>query len=387
MTVTVAQTLTLLVGVILVAAVGTVVWLAMALAARIAPRASFAMASANAAAAASLTLHALRGVLPDALTYWPGDVLAIASFALLAAAVSDITTRQFTWRAGSLTVLTAAVLLFLLPYEGDLRWHARIVGLASAGLMLMSGLQARRALAGRRDGRLSPLLLPLPLLLIAGLLGARAVETVINPGRTPDMRVPTEFNLAFLWGALVLTLLQNATLAFLVLMRLILRIEKLLERDPLTGTLNRRAFDRALAEAHAGFVRGRGYALVMIDMDRFKQLNDTLGHAAGDAALRQMVEELRPCVREVDRFGRLGGEEFGVLLPDTDLAGAALVAERMRMLVDSAPLRWLEQDWPLSASFGIAEAERGDTSASAVLARADAALYRAKGQGRNVVQA
>lgn len=387
MTVTIAQTLTLLVGVILVAAVGMVVWLAMALVARIAPRASLAMASANAAAALSLTLHALRGVLPDACTFWPGDVLAISSFALLAAAVSDITSRQLTWRAGAATVAVSAALLFMLPYEGDLRWQARIVGLACAGLMLMSGLQAARALSGRGDGRLSPLPLTLPLFLIALLLGARAAETVINPGRTPDMRVPTEFNLVFLWGALVLTLLQNATLAFMVLMRLILRIEKLLERDPLTGTLNRRAFDRALEQAHAGFVRGRGYALVMIDMDRFKQLNDTLGHAAGDAALRQMVEELRPCVREVDRFGRLGGEEFGVLLPDTDLAGAALVAERMRMLVDSAPLRWLEQDWPLSASFGIAEAERGDTSASAVLARADAALYRAKGQGRNVVQA
>lgn len=387
MTVTVAQTLTLLVGVILVAVVGTVVWLAMALVARIAPRASLAMASANAAAAASLTLHALRGVLPDAWTFWPGDVLAIASFALLAAAVSDITARQLTWRAGVTVVVVSAVMLFQLPYEGDLRWQARIVGLASAGLMLMSGLQARQALSGRRDGRLSPLPLTLPLFLIAVLLGARAAETIVNPGRTPDMRVPSEFNLLFLWGALVLTLLQNATLAFLVLMRLILRIEKLLERDPLTGTLNRRAFDRALEDAHAGFIRGRGYALVMIDMDRFKQLNDTLGHAAGDAALRQMVDELRPCVREVDRFGRLGGEEFGVLLPDTDLAGAALVAERMRMLVESAPLRWLEEDWPLSASFGIAEAERGDTSASAVLARADAALYRAKGQGRNLVQA
>jgi len=185
----------------------------------------------------------------------------------------------------------------------------------------------------------------------------------------------------------VLTLLQNATLAFLVMMRLIARIERLLERDPLTDTLNRRAFDQALEQSHAWLRRGRGYALVMIDMDRFKQLNDTLGHAAGDAALRQMVQELQPCVREVDRFGRLGGEEFCVLLPDTDIAGAALVAERMRMLVDEAPLRWLEQDWHLSASFGIAEAERGDASGDAVLARADAALYRAKNQGRNVVQA
>jgi diguanylate cyclase (GGDEF)-like protein len=387
MTVTLAQTLTLLAGVILVAAVATVVWLAMALVARIAPRASLAMASANAAAAASLTLHALRGLLPDAFTYLPGDVLAIASFALLAAAVSDITSRRLAWRAGAATVALTALLLGLLPYEGDLRWHARIVGVASAGLMLMAGLQARRALSGRQDGRLSPLLLTLPLFLIGLLLAARAVESVVNPGHTPDMREPTPFNLAFLWGALALTLLQNATLAFLVLMRLILRIERLLERDPLTGVLNRRALDRALEEAHASFERGRVYALVMIDMDRFKQLNDTLGHAAGDAALRQLVEELRPCVREVDRFGRLGGEEFCLLLPDTDLTGAALVAERMRMLVDAAPLRWLQQDWPLSASFGIAEAERGDTSAAAVLARADAALYRAKGQGRNVVQA
>jgi diguanylate cyclase (GGDEF)-like protein len=186
---------------------------------------------------------------------------------------------------------------------------------------------------------------------------------------------------------LVLALLQNATLAFLVLMRLINRIERLLERDPLTDTLNRRAFDQALERAHAWLARGRGYALVMIDMDRFKQLNDTLGHAAGDAALRQMVKELQPCVREVDRFGRLGGEEFCVLLPDTDIAGAALVAERMRCLVDQTPLRWLEQDWPLSASFGIAEAARNDPSCDVVLAQADAALYRAKNQGRNVVQA
>lgn len=386
MIVTAAQTLTLLTSVILVATVATIVWLAMALVARIAPRASLAMASANAAAAASLTLHALRGKLPDGFTFWPGDVLAIASFALLAAAVSDITTRRLAWRAGAITVGLAAALLLSLPYQGDLRWHSRTVGLASAGLMLLAGLQARRALSGRGDGRLSPLPLTLPLFLIALLLGARAVETVVNPGHTPDMRVPTGFNLAFLWGALVLTLLQNATLAFLVMMRLILRIERLLQHDPLTDTLNRRAFDRALEDAHAAFQRGCGYALVMIDMDRFKQLNDTLGHAAGDAALRQMVQQLQPCLRDVDRFGRLGGEEFCVLLPDTDLAGAALVAERMRLLVHTTPLHWLEQDWPLSASFGIAEAGRGDTSASAVLARADAALYRAKSQGRNLVQ-
>ena len=385
--ITVAQTQTLLATIILVAGVAALVWVALALIARIAPRASLTMAGANATAALSLTLYALRGVLPDALANWPADVFAIASFALLGAAVPGITTRQLVWKPGAAVVVTAALLLLALPYDGDLRWQARVVNAAGAGLTLAAGISAWRGLSRSTTGRRTPAPLALPLFMIALLMAARGLQTVLHPGVTPDLRVPTDFNMAFLWSALVLTLLQNATLAFLVLMRLILRIERLLERDPLTDTLNRRAFDQAMERAHAWLKRGRGYALVMIDMDRFKQLNDNLGHAAGDAALRQMVRELQPCLREVDRFGRLGGEEFCVLLPDTDIAGAALVAERMRALVDMAPLRWLEQDWPLSASFGVAEAERGDESGDMVLARADAALYRAKNQGRNVVQA
>lgn len=387
MNVSAAETQTLLAGSILVSGMAALVWVAMALIARISPRASMAMAGANAAACLALALHGLRGVLPSAATYWASDVFSVGAFALLGAAVSGITRHQLRWKAGAFTTAGAALLLLALPYDGDLRWQARIVTGTAAGLTLVAGIGAWRALSRRTNGHRTPAPLTLPLFLIAGLMAARCVETVVNPGTTPDMRVPTVFNLIFLWSALLLTLLQNATLAFLVLMRLILRIERLLERDPLTDTLNRRAFDHALEHAHAWLARGRCYALVMIDMDRFKQLNDSLGHAAGDAALRQMVQELQPCVREVDRFGRLGGEEFCVLLPDTDIAGAALVAERMRALVDAKPLRWLEQDWPLSASFGIAEAERGDATASAVLARADAALYRAKHQGRNVVQA
>lgn len=385
--ITLAQTQTLLASIILISAVCTLVWLGLALVARIAPRASLAMACANAAAALSLTLHALRGRVPDALTYWPGDVLSVASFALLGAAVSGITTRQVVWKPGAVVVAVAALLLLALPDDAGRSWQGRIVNGAGAGLTLAAGMAAWRSLSGRANGRRTPAPLTLPLFFIALLMAWRCLETFTNPARTPGVRAPTEFNFVFLWAALVLTLLQNATLAFLVLMRLILRIERLLERDPLTDTLNRRAFDQAMERAHAWLARGRGYALVMIDMDRFKQLNDSLGHAAGDAALRQMVKELQPCVRDVDRFGRLGGEEFCVLLPDTDIAGAALVAERMRTLIDSAPLRWLEQDWPLSASFGIAEAERGDANGAAVLARADAALYRAKHQGRNVVQA
>ena len=370
-----AETVTLLAAVATAGFVAMLVWLAMALVARIALRASLTLAAANAAIALALTLHALRGVAPDALTRWPSDVLAVASFGLLGVAVQAITTRRLPWRPAALAVAAMAALLLALPDGGDPRWPARIVNGAGAALTLAAGLLAWRQQGVAAEGQRTQALLALPLFLLSLLLAVRALETFFNASSTGDRRAPTTFNSACLWAAFVL-----------VLMRLVSRIERLLQRDPLTDTLNRRAFDQALEQAHAWMRRGRGYALVMIDMDRFKQLNDTLGHAAGDAALRQMVEELQPCVREVDRFGRLGGEEFCVLLPDTGIAGAALVAERMRALVHETPLRWLEQDWPLSASFGIAEAEPGDANGVAVLARADAALYRAKKQGRNVVQ-
>lgn len=376
-----AQATTLLAAIAMTAGMATLVWLALAAVARVAPRASLTMAAANAAAAVSLTLVALRGTLPDALTHWPADVLTVAAFALLGVAVPALLTSRPPWRRAAIAVGAASLALLVLPDDGTPRWRTGVASGMAAGLVLVAAVTARRHLSDS-DGRRTPAVLALPLFLIALLMALRGADSGLRPDD-----VPGEFDVAFLWAALVLALVQNATLAFLVLMRLIRRIERLLERDPLTDTLNRGAFDRALAQAHAWFRRGRGYALVMIDMDRFKQLNDSLGHAAGDTALRLMVHELQPCVREVDRFGRLGGEEFCVLLPDTDLAGAALVAERMRMLVEMAPLRWLEQDWPLSASFGIAEAERDDATGDAVLARADAALYRAKHQGRNVVQA
>ena len=384
---TAAQTQTLLGAIVLVAGMAALVWLTLARVARVAPRASLAMACANAGTALALGLHALRGVLPDALTLWPGDVLAVASFAMLGAAVQAITTRRLSWKPGAAVVVAAALLMLAAPDGQALRWQARIVDIAGAGLTLTAGLTAWRGLAATAGSRRTPAALVLPLLLISLLMAAHALNGFLQPASPPDLREPTTFNHAFLWASLVLILLQNAMLAFLVVTRLVQRIERLLQRDPLTDTLNRRAFDAALAQAHAWLQRGRGYALVMIDMDRFKQLNDSLGHAAGDTALKQMVGELQPCLREVDRFGRLGGEEFCVLLPDTDLAGAALVAERMRALIDAAPLRWLGQDWPLSASFGIAQGQPGDASGSTALARADAALYRAKGQGRNVVQA
>jgi diguanylate cyclase (GGDEF)-like protein len=158
--------------------------------------------------------------------------------------------------------------------------------------------------------------------------------------------------------------------------------------DDLTGLVNRRRFIEAL-DAEIERARGFGSALtiVLADLDNFKQVNDEFGHHGGDVVLRAFADLIRSHVRDVDVSGRIGGEEFAILLPDTDGAGAARVAERMRRSLNEVAI-------PLSdgaaihvaASFGVAELtprQSGDD----LLRAADAALYRAKDEGKNRVVA
>ena len=134
--------------------------------------------------------------------------------------------------------------------------------------------------------------------------------------------------------------------------------------------------------------RSRG-ALLMVDIDHFKRVNDHYGHLAGDHVLRHMVGVLRQRLRASDVLGRYGGEEFMVLLPGTDLHGAAQLAEQLRQAVQAAPCEWQGQRIPFTVSIGVAAS--ADTPADpsrtseALLQAADQALYRAKDDGRNRV--
>ncbi len=146
--------------------------------------------------------------------------------------------------------------------------------------------------------------------------------------------------------------------------------------DPLTGLFNRRpALTRLTAEVGAARVGGTTASLLILDLDHFKDLNDTLGHEAGDDALRHVGAALTSLVRRDDVVCRWGGEEFLVLLPDTDGPAAARTAERFRVVVAATGV---------TASVGVAEVHPGDTVASWV-ARADAAMYVAKERGRDRV--
>ncbi|MCF8488338.1 MAG: GGDEF domain-containing protein [Rhodospirillum sp.] len=157
-------------------------------------------------------------------------------------------------------------------------------------------------------------------------------------------------------------------------------------RDPLTGLYNRRHFDALALQALKRFRRdGEPVSVVMMDIDHFKAINDTHGHVNGDRALRRLADIIRDSIREADTPGRLGGEEFGLLLPGVDLTGARVFAERLRRAVAEATVR-LPQDRTLSmtVSLGIAQIDLEDTL-ERVVSRADAALYTAKRDGRDRV--
>jgi diguanylate cyclase (GGDEF)-like protein len=151
--------------------------------------------------------------------------------------------------------------------------------------------------------------------------------------------------------------------------------------DPLTGLHNRRGFDETFR-----LITAKEGALVYADFDRFKSLNDTLGHPAGDAALVHFARIIREQIRSGDVPGRIGGEEFAVWLPETGLDLGARIAERIRLKLGTTPWDWRGRQWPLSASFGVAACPETSPSLDNLPAQADSALYVAKRSGRNRVE-
>ncbi|HSC18129.1 MAG TPA: PleD family two-component system response regulator [Rhizomicrobium sp.] len=160
--------------------------------------------------------------------------------------------------------------------------------------------------------------------------------------------------------------------------------------DQLTGLYNRRYMSRHLDTLIVGAeAAGKPIAFLIMDIDHFKSVNDTYGHDAGDEVLREFAKRIGANVRGMDLACRYGGEEFVVVMPDTDMAVAATIAERLRRGVEMTPFPISREPGKLNVtiSIGIAELEAGGGTAEALLHRADQALYRAKREGRNRVVA
>lgn len=162
-------------------------------------------------------------------------------------------------------------------------------------------------------------------------------------------------------------------------------LERLASQDALTALFNRRAFlGRLRQEAERSKRHGNALSIIMLDLDRFKTVNDTFGHMIGDEVLCSVADSIRETIRESDVAARLGGEEFAILLPDTKMPAAANVGERLRAALAARRHRDERgQSFSVTASLGVAGWLGDEASIERFLARADAALYAAKRRGRD----
>jgi diguanylate cyclase (GGDEF)-like protein len=164
-------------------------------------------------------------------------------------------------------------------------------------------------------------------------------------------------------------------------------LRRMATTDPLTGALNRAQFMK-LGARELSRVRNlqQEMAVIMLDIDHFKTINDRFGHSAGDRTLQEVVARLRRSVRQIDLLGRLGGEEFGIVLPALPAKAALQAAQRLRAAIAERPVAAGDQQITVTASVGIALARDSEAGLEQMLARADSALYAAKHAGRNCVR-
>lgn len=212
----------------------------------------------------------------------------------------------------------------------------------------------------------------------------RTMALLADPSLLGPGLVPGPVGVLTLLPALMAGLVVQLIFLAMMVSRLMNGLRRMARHDGLTGLLNRMAFEEAVRQAWAvGQRRPSPLSLAFLDIDHFKRINDEHGHAAGDRALQAVAEMLREQARAVDRVARLGGEEFVVLMPDTDAQGALLAAQRLQ-----ADLRQRQLPLPagcgvLTVSIGVCTVTHFDGDPSALLALADQAMYQAKQQGRD----
>jgi len=332
--------------------------------------------------AAAWFLLYLRGVLPDMLTGPLANLLLFAGMALDAGALWEAAGRP-GWRGLLLPALAGTSFVYLACHFLEVEPGAR----AAAGFLIVSGffLSGVAALAvAWRGGSMLRRYLVVAMTGLSVLVAGRGVLAATYPEGWSWVGPLVLQGVGF--GALYLMMLTNA-FGYLLLSREKLQSElaRLEVIDPLTDVPNRRGFYQALAPWMALARRpGLPTALILLNLDQFKRVNDSYGHTVGDVVLKAMVEICKKQLRDSDLMGRLGGAEFAIQLPRTSQQDAAMVAERIRAAIAGQPVRADKAMISLSVSMGVTTI-RADDSTVTLFKRADGALQQAMLGGANKV--
>lgn len=333
-----------------------------------------------AAAAVTGTVAALliggRGILPDWLSLAVGNLVLVGGVSLF-----SMGTRRFFGLDAGVRAFAAIVAALAVPvawfsiFEPRYSVQLQVVCLVLAGIIGEHAWQIHRHGGSSFGARFTMLTLILQtgiLLLRAGSAGS------IGDGAHLLSQSPIQMVYVASYSVAMLTL--GIGIVLLTTERLRSDLEYLAAHDSMTGTLNRRAIvevaERELARCrrHGGVM-----SLLMMDLDHFKKINDNFGHLVGDRVLKEFAGKVRALLRLPDQFGRFGGEEFILVLPETGREAAAIVAERIRRAAANSA------DPAYTVSIGLATVTLIDTEIDSLLSRADEALYLAKAGGRNQV--
>ena len=351
---------------------------------RLARRPALHWGTAVAVLGMGMGLLAFRHEVDPWIGRWGANALNLLGFVLAARGAAIFTRAPPRDREHSVVLalgLGGAALSLATPLDDA--WITICASGAMAWVVLRAAWLSARALEqefGAWGARLSAM----PLALIGLVMAARAAGAFLGSSVGEPLDISGSSQIGIMLGFIALTLLVNGGFCGMVLLRLIVRLRHLSMHDALTGLPNRRSLLAALEDEHLRLARGgRGYALLSIDVDHFKRVNDRHGHGGGDAALAHIADTLRGVARASDRPARVGGEEFAMLLPATDRAGALRAAERLLQAVRERPLRYGSEDVPLTVSIGVSVVESAGEELAALWKRVDAALYAAKAQGRD----
>ncbi|MBL8286354.1 MAG: GGDEF domain-containing protein [Rubrivivax sp.] len=330
--------------------------------------------------AVGFLLAALRDEPRQWLTYNGANAATVLGFALMRRGSERFMGVPAHDRE-QLAVLLPGLALF--AWLGPERADAPLRVVAAYGLqtlILARTLWTIRPALAREFGRRTMLGVVVPGTALVAVLAALMLRQIVAWPEVSELQSRQRVNVGLMLTYLAGTALFSFGFLTMVTQRLVVRLREASMRDALTGLFNRRAMNETLTRAWLRHRRTRSpLAAFVIDLDHFKRINDSAGHAAGDAVLVRMAALLQKQLRGEDAVGRAGGEEFWLVLPDTPREHALALAERLRQQVAAAGLG-------VTCSIGVALAQAGDADAGQLIARADAALYRAKEGGRNRVE-
>lgn len=316
------------------------------------------------------------------LILWLGRLLVLLGAVLMSQGIAEFAVAKASvlgW-GGSLLALVAPLELYALAYRPELAVAIFAMAFAAQMLVCVLVLLSHQAPGERAASRTMASVL-------AGVAGLCVARAMLSPLRLPVGNLSdSALGLGLAFTYLVLSSTMAFGFVWMMTARLRNQLEMQARTDALTGVLNRRALEAtAVLELAACQRRQSPLAILAIDLDHFKFLNDAYGHAAGDLALASTAGLLVQCLRSTDMVARFGGEEFVAVLPDRDGMRASLIAERLRSRLEEMRVEYEGQQLALTASFGVAVSGPGDTW-SALLRRADRALYEAKRTGRNCIR-